>query len=191
MKIKLPVLVLVLVVLPTAVLSLMASRALKNWELTLDRRLEAGAASAVQSVAGRMDGALEYETRQLTAALAGGLRGSSTPAAIEALVAPLARPGGLVKRVFLFMNPWGFLYPPGSAPAGANESAHEALVSALRRDLASMGEQDVRLLLDDGAYCFTPVPGRKGLYAGWEVDADVFRSRLTAMLAASSRGDTR
>jgi len=39
---------------PTAILSLMAGRALRSWELVLQRGLETTAANAVESVADRM-----------------------------------------------------------------------------------------------------------------------------------------
>jgi two-component system phosphate regulon sensor histidine kinase PhoR len=189
MKAKLPLLVLLLVVLPTAVLSLLASRALQSWALVVDRRLQADASNVLQTVAARTHGLLERHLQQVGAALEECVASGASPAATEAAVARFRDPGGLSRQVYLFMNPWGFLYPADVETPDPGDPKALALLAGLRRDIATKPRApEIWLTAGDASYAFTALPGRGEVFAGFEINTPVFRAQLDEALRFFSRG---
>jgi len=189
MRIRLVLRVLPLVVMPTAVLSLTAARVLKDWELVLERRLETNAAAAIRSVARRLDALLERTLRDVAAGMTRDTAAGGTPASLEAAAGGVRTSCGLAHRVFLFMNPWGFLYPPEDNAEGGGEDPLGGLKTALRGEMAgALGRRpEVRVAVDRAAYCFTALPGENDVYAGFEVDAGAFRTALADALRQFSK----
>ena len=68
MKTRIALVVICLVLLPTAMLSLMAGRTLRSWELVLRRGLETTAANAVESVVDRTQAYLGQDLKRVRTA---------------------------------------------------------------------------------------------------------------------------
>ncbi|MBN1557972.1 MAG: hypothetical protein JW951_07480, partial [Lentisphaerae bacterium] len=178
--------VLALVILPTAVLSLLAGRALRNREIVLRRRLEAGARNALETVAFRMQAHLESELEQVRQALVDALPRTGTPAAVGAVAQRLETTHALIERVYVFMDPWGFLWPEtdgGEAPP--------ELTAALRREIAAATAllEPLCFTVGGATYCFRRLELRSGLYGGFRVDSGAFGKELLVLLEQSQDAD--
>ena len=194
MRPRLILVLLLLVVLPTGVLSLMATRTLRNWEAILVRNMELAAQTSLddvrRSVSQALDDDLHGARLIMTDCLVRGWEASRVEEAATRARDDLA----LVEEVYVFMNPWGLLYPeqtrPGAVTADSAPSMErEALVAELREKVASR-ELTETIFIEIGAkrYCFLPVQDRKSLYVGYEVSGPAFAKRLQAILAAQPPG---
>jgi signal transduction histidine kinase len=196
MKARLLPTLLVLVVLPTAVLTLMAGRALHNWEAVLDRRLHDAALNTLHGISSRMNAGLDQDLGLVAEAVSECVARGASPALLEERSGRLRETHPLVAQIYLFMNPWGFLHPP--APASAAEesggssasSEDEPLLLALRRAIATGAatEKGLRFTLNDVSYAFAELPASRGLYAGFRINADAWTDRLLQALRSLPRG---
>jgi len=138
MRTSLILITLLLVILPAAVLSLMASRALRHRELIFEHALETGAANAVQAVADRMNGYLEDDMERVVGAMIELLAGSGQLPELEAAACSARDSGALIGQIYLFMNPWGLVYPrekgesETEGPKDQPTSRHSIIESTLR-----------------------------------------------------------
>jgi len=173
-RLRLTLVVVLLVVLPTAVLSVLAARALRASELFLRRELEIAALAEVDRVADAGAGAVRAELARLREALSGT---TFTSGAYElgAIAEPLERDSDLVASVFVFGNPWGFLYPVASP---------DELTALLRQRVASASDATGPLQFSEGgrAYAFDRIGDRPAIYAGFEIDPDALAFRLAEAL---------
>lgn len=193
MRLRLPVLFLLLVVLPTALLSLMAGMSFRNWEAILQRRLEASAVSAIDAVSVRLDAALERNLDEISAACADAISRGGKSSDYDMVAIRLHSTHPLTKQMYMFLNPWGLLWPEAAqpAPAGSHQdgSAHwDSLTEALRREIASGSARIVRFSADDSSYLFRRQTDHPNLYAGFEVDAQAFSALLSEALTHASTG---
>ncbi len=205
MKIRLALIVLVLVILPTAILSLAAGRALRHWELVLEREREINAANAIETAVKRIKTRLEDDLEQVRSAMLDCLRRSSKFQDLNTTADRLQKSNANIKRVFLFTNPWGFLYPqdptdvlgdklrPGwdyIPPENQISGENERLLMTLRQEVASSGNESdiIWLKVDDNFYCFSSVESRKNLYAGYEINMDGFGKELSHVVSGISGG---
>jgi len=195
-KPKLVFVILLFVIVPTAVLSLMAVRALRNWEIVLQRRLEVEAAAVVQAVAGRIDTALQHELDQVVTAMSGVQARGGHAQEIRQTAKRLEDSGDLVSRVYLFMNPWDFLYadPPSPRLRRAGDVAEapnhrDLLLTALRGNIASAPSPraPLRFSVGESAYVFGLV-SMEGLYAGYELSREAMKKYILAAAAQASGG---
>lgn len=193
---------MVLVILPTAVLSIMSARMIRGWEEVLKRRLERRAESTIRDAAGRIRARLQDDLAEIQSAMGDCVRNGGSTAEIKAAAERVCAARPTVCNVYLFMNPWGFIHPEQkeSRPpvAGRDEGAsaadtddvtislREALKYELRRAIAEAGSLNVtvKLTVDDCSYCFAPLPERRDLYVGYEVDMAAFQTQLVAVLDA-------
>lgn len=207
MKPRLVLIVLALVVLPTAWLSFMANRALRNREDLLQYRLRMDAASAIQVVSRRVQMRFEDDMEHVRAVMSECIARGGKNADIESTASRLRNSRGTINQLYLFMNPWGFIYPEPSvreepakagveSPAGAEKQASssrpmESLVSALRREIALVGVRtnSLSLTVEDASYWFAHLPERKDLYVGFEINQNAFTEELSSALKAAS-GET-
>jgi len=190
MKTRIALLFLISVVLPTAVLSLMAGYTFKNWEVVVEKKLEVTAGAALQAVIARMDEILRDELRQVMAALGQRVAEGAGPAELEAAAARFRDARRLTRQIFVFMNPWGFVYPLGGEEGQDAERPLDILLAVLRRQIAGARarEAEVRFMANNAAYCFAPLPGLREMYAGCEINTAVFLDRLKGLLAEHSHG---
>jgi|GEM_PF-1931564 len=215
MKPKLILIVLGLVVIPTAVLSFLANRALEGREDLLQYRLKTDAASAIQVVSKRVQSRFEDDMEHVCAVVSECLARGGGNADLEAAATRLRNSRGTINRVFLFMNPWGFVFPERGGegteagikyPAISSRlqttdnrpqtvgndvpaaSSLDSLVSALRREIGLVGSTTnmIRLTVEDASYWFSVLPGRKNMYAGYEINQNEFTEQLLNTLMAAS-----
>jgi len=191
MKTKLWLAVLLLVILPTAVLSLMASRSILHREQALQYQLEHSAAYAVRSVANRVSSKLGgYSERiemEMSSCLAQGLQFER----IQEVANRYSKSHELVEQVYLFMNPWGFVYPDerGVEPGYQAESSLQSVLVSDTRHSISMADstsQSVCFSSSGIAYCLTAIDSKEGLYAGYSVQEGALGELLTSFLKAAS-----
>lgn len=100
-------------ILPTAVLTFIAVRTLRNWELVVERRFELSAMDAIRAVARRVEARLDDELDYLRGAMEETLLRRPAIEEIRNTAVRLRQTRPLVREVFVFMNPWGFMYPEG------------------------------------------------------------------------------
>ena len=206
MKARLTIIVLVLVVLPTAVLSLLAGRAFRAWELVLQDQVETAAARAIQSVWKQLRAEVREEMSQARRAVSGSLARSGKYADVAAVAQQLSEGRALVSNVYLFMYPWGLLYPQGDQDADRlrpgwdfppkakiDPGGDEALV-LLSETVTGRIEADVSaewgpvVNVRGIPYCFARLDRRRDLYVGLKIDRGEFGERLSAALARHSGG---
>jgi signal transduction histidine kinase len=187
---RLLITVLFLIVLPTALLSMLAGRSIQARELILDRRL-------AQESSVRLDGIAAQMERRGVEALSGVSRmfrdtvlSGEDVKRLDVARLVSAVPSGTVSLAFLYMNPWGYVYPEITEGASAAVSAvalrlHPALTRALAT--AQSGHQG-RILLsaDDRLFMFEEVPDYSELYAGIELDLPGLMRFLDGLLAEQS-----
>jgi signal transduction histidine kinase len=173
---RLVITVLLLMVLPTALLSLLAGRSIQSRELILERQIRDDALVRLEAVAEQVD-------QRLDEALAGVVRMfretvlvGSDVRRLDASRLTQSAPDKTVRQVFLFMNPVGFIYPEttGASATGAVAGTAMRLQPELIRALAAGGgiDESLRVVIrHDECHClFVPVSGYRDLYAGIEID---------------------
>ena len=204
MKAKLALIALSLVILPTAVLSLLAGHALRDRELMLQRGLEETARTALGTISAQVGATLNGCLGQVRSAMSASLTRGGSASDIEVAALRLRSAHGVVGQAYVFMNPWGFVYPEHDLPSGpgpdrtpgsdAEEKARRAaLVAELRRAIASpaVDAEFIPFSVEGVSYCFSPLERHAGMYAGYRVDVDgVVRQLSIALEAAASGGLT-
>jgi len=183
MKPRYALLFLGLVILPTALLSILAGRALRNWELVVLRRVEVTAKESIRSVSDRLQARLEGNLEHVRSAMAECVADGSQPPELAATAARLSAAHPEIGESYLFMNPWGFIYPE----PGADGTIDDALIETLRKNVASADVAGmICTSLRNVSYCFVPLGERKLLYAGYRVDPAGFKQLLAEILGTLS-----
>lgn len=173
-------LVLLLVILPTAVLSLLAGRALRDWDLLIHRRQEQSALDMARATVSR----IERQMDDALAATRAGVLAELTQAGVtpdyERVLGHLRRGHPLVGRLFLFMHPWGFIYPEDARGEGSVTGARLAdeLTAVLRRAIPDAGGAPARVRTAGGCFLFQALGEGRGLYAGLQVDTAALQAWL-------------
>ena len=191
MRSRLIIVILLFVIVPTVILSFMAARALQNWELVLRKRLELESVAAVQATAARIDGEIEQDLRQVIDAMAivqarGGAEREMRQAALR-----LRDSRPLISRVYVFMNPWDFLFPLPDEHDQAGSEQMTLLLTSLRSAIASATSPNTTIRFKTGgsAYIFGLV-SMQGLYAGYELDRDALLPLIKRAVSRASGGFT-
>ncbi len=130
--------VIALVVVPTAILSLIAGRAVRIQEQNLERRLEATADQTIEAVADSLLLSLEL-THSRTAESVADIPPKSGPDEYLAMAAELRQSNPLINHVYVTRLPDTFIYPStvlGTDPAtGRRTGLHDVLPgSGVRHD---------------------------------------------------------
>ncbi len=187
MKPRIIVIVVALIILPTAILTLFAARALLDWELVLNRATESAAARAVETAADRLHSELARELRFVRAEMSAALAKGGSYAPIEEAAGKIEAGGSLAARAYLFMDPEGFIYPPGGDTPNGPQLAQIAAV--LRREISAAGAPVVvRFACSDEAFLFAAMPEHGQVYAGYMVNTERLKERLAAILSEVSAG---
>jgi signal transduction histidine kinase len=183
---------LLLVVVPTAILTVMAARAIAARELVLRSETEADAREAVARVVRRVDEGVEQAALDVLATIFKVIEESGRPEDIEASVLALEESIPYVERFFLFAYPEGFIYPedPNSANSVGGEGA--TTLDRLRNQLLavlakqSVGTGLVSLRTTDGRFCFRQHASRRTLYAGFSISPAKAREAIEPLLERES-----
>jgi two-component system phosphate regulon sensor histidine kinase PhoR len=196
-RIRLILLALLLVVLPTAFLSLLATVSLRNREVILENRLRTNAGDVLSAVAARIDARLLDALEQVRASVGEAVARDRQVADVERVARSLKLSRPLVEQVYLFMNPWGFIYPAEVGRGAMSRPAAEEevdLVDVLRRrvtlsDPAAGGP----LFFAQGprVFIFAALNERESLYAGYRLNLDEFHRQVEELARASSLNEFR
>lgn len=187
MRSRLILILVVLVLLPAAILSVMSARALRNRELILQLDLETAAVGLVRALSDQLIARMDIDKEKTVAAFNDALSQGGRQSELK-LAADRARQASfLAGQAYLYADPWGFAFPPQKDPVPAETAS---IVNVLKRELAVLGgrPEAVRFTVDKRYFCFAPVQGRKGLYAGFEIDPVKLSSQVTEYAAKASRG---
>ena len=109
---KLVVAVLVLVVGPTAVLSLLTARVLKNWQIVIEKQLETDAERALLTVADNLASTFATGQEQATRGVAEALGRENNQARLVSFAAAFCRSNEWADRLLVVRVPEGVIYPP-------------------------------------------------------------------------------
>lgn len=183
---------LAFVVLPTAILSLMASRALRDRELSFRKTVETSAASTIDEVCTRLRARVRVDLVTVRRAMSDCFRRGGTMEDIESTVQALRENSDLARHIYVFMNPWGFLYPADTPEDGKTGFRTDEWLSGLRREAAAGLPPDGRLLrLGSEIHAVAGLDGRPDMYVGFEVDPGTLATVVERTLrVASGRGYT-
>ena len=106
MKLPLAILGLALVLVPTAILSFMASRTLRDWDVIVQHRLQQGGHQALQSIRARVDDRVQGELDAVRDALAQSMARGGT----------LGDVSSTARRLMQIQEPLWVVAPAGSMP---------------------------------------------------------------------------
>ena len=188
MKFRLPLIVLCLVVVPTAILSFLAGQSLKHDQILAQERMETSARNAVRmatrSISSRLDdhlAAVQSALREVF--FAGGQRQQMRRAADR-----LESTSLLIDRIYLFMNPWEFMWPEDAE--GDESVGRQRLVGTLRAKVATDASSQGRIAfrLSETAYIFRELGGRRQYYGGFRVNPDGLAEEIARAIADAAGG---
>jgi len=134
MKTHVIVTVLALVILPTAVLSFMASRAMKSQEILLDTRLASDGQDVLVDVAGRVREQLSDVQTDVVLKMSGDVS-VDTAGRYVAMAADLKIAHMVITRVYVYDRAAGIVYPPRIDPpmeSGLLAQSSEELLGSAR-----------------------------------------------------------
>ena len=197
MKAKTLLLVLLLLLLPALLLTFMAGRSLKYREMALQFRTKTSALDAIREVSRRIDVHLDSDMEHLRMSVSDALSGGGGVENIDGAVRHLRDTKTLVGDIYVFMNPWGFVYPqeetvapPEDDSTGIHGGEHDELIQVLRREIASAAvwSDAICVTLKDASYCFLRISENRGLYVGFEVDGKELVDLLRRTLRGFSGG---
>jgi len=205
MRARIALLVVLLVILPTALLSLLAGRALRHWELVLQRQLQENAQRVIDEVAMRLREHLEQELQEVRTAVAGCFTVNRKYDALVETTQGLKESHECVADVFVFMNPWGFVFPEevadtrtggGGAGGRGNERAGlppfpPSLLEPMRRAISLSGPSRDRLIAfkaEGSHYCLVLLDPAKALYVGYRVAAPGLKACLARIMREHGGG---
>lgn len=187
---KLVLTVLLLIVLPTALLSLLAGHSLQAREYLLERQLEQEAEQQLEQVGSALVATVRKEHEQITKLFAASVLGGADIRTFPEQAAAYRAQSPLVARLFLYMNPWGFVYPAAAARATERGDGRDPFVR-LQQALMTRSSTERRM---DGfwvgphLYYFGPQPGEQEIYAGMELDVGQVAARVREMLQSHATG---
>lgn len=200
---KLAITVLLLVVLPTALLSLLAGRSISAREVLLQQRWEESAGLALNEVSDELTDLIEADVETISHSFDKLLAQNARFDAISTLSTQLCHECILAEEVYLFMNPWGFIFPEegkgsshlGRLSVGSDKSDRSDLYAA-PKDIKSslvqsisqskLTKNNISCTSAKNAFVFQRLPNRKNIYAGFSFD----RTSLAAIIRKLLRNKT-
>ncbi len=188
MRAKWFIIALILVVLPTAILSMLAARTIGHHELIMQAELEQDASRILSTVDSAVRDKTLHMLEMVRITLGGSLGPSSGTKQLSPISQRLARENSAVSEVFVFMNPWGFLATSSPDPTSPEVSlAHDLLANELRLRLADSElrtqNSELTFFHNTTAYHFAPMPGTASVWAGYAADRKAVADLLNACLA--------
>lgn len=183
---KLLLTVLFLIVLPTAWLSLLAGRSIQARELLLEQQLKIEAQQTLEQIGAESRSRLSdvlgvLVTNVQETVLAGAdVRQFGLSLAFGEGASPY------VQQVFLYLSPWGFIYPEEANPSFSSPDGHfvmlsQRLSSRLRTDALAPS-----LSVEDSLYLFERASDDPRLYVGFEIQQEAFLDFLGDLVRAYS-----
>ncbi len=194
MRAKWFIVALILVVLPAAILSMLAARAIGHYELVMQAELEQDASRLLSAV----DYAIQDKTRHLLemaqVTLASSLGPGSSTEQLTPVLQRLVHEDDVISDAFIFMNPWGFLATSAADPQAPDTAiALDLLANELRirvagletvrpRTVSVSDAQVLAFFRGTTAYYFAPLPGKASMWVGMGIDRAALARLLSACL---------
>ena len=205
-NVKLIVTLLLLVVLPTALLSVLAGKSISSRELLLQQRWEKSAAVALNDVAEEFSAKVDRDMQTIIREYDLLLADNARYEAIIGVSTQLCQDCVFVDTVYLFMNPWGFVFPEESLEAGSPSHLHRLSIGSGGTALSApysapetvkpllvqaISENDERgspiaVRTADEAYLFQHIAGRDNFYAGLRLNRQTARGEIARLLVAQT-----
>ncbi len=183
---KLLLTVLVLIVLPTALLSLLAGLSIQSREVLLDQRLEAEAEQTLEQIGAEVLDAIHESQAQIAGLVKETILDANDKRAFDIALATIRNEETVFDAVYLFSDPWGFIYPENAIPESEDFAdsyvllAHE-LAMRLRPE-----SQSLFFAVGDQIFVFHEVYDGTRLFAGFEILQDRFIMLLERVLDSHS-----
>lgn len=189
MKPRLPLILLAVVIFSTALLTLLAARSLQRDELVAQRHLEERAGKALDTVSEFVQTRLQNEVDQARNAMADAVAAGGDLKRVRTMATRLEGSRPAMRRVFLFMNPWGFIWPEEEAASAEESRMRQELLAALRNAVASGSRGGLMAFsLGGNAYAFAMMEPKRQLYVGCEIAPGALVEMLAAGLRAGDGG---
>lgn len=183
MKNRIVITIVALVILPTALLSIMAGRAVRNRELVIAQQMKLSAAGMVRLCSEEIDSDIKDELTRIRSSIAAVLMRTASGAELARTAEVIEQSSSLIDGVIIYHDPWEVIYPrPPTLSTGETEQPE--YIELLRIEIAKLrSDEEVFAVNDEGVYyCFTLIPNRKDLYAGFRINLIGFRDALDAVL---------
>jgi signal transduction histidine kinase len=199
MRVKWFIFALILVVLPAAILSTLAARAIRHYELIMQAELEQDASRVLSAVDSAVRDKTLHALEMVRITLATTLTPDAGPEKLTPISRRIVRENGTISDVFVFMNPWGFLATSVTDPQDPDTSIRlDFLVNELRLRLANSelsmsrrsggGDSVLSFFKNARAYYFAPMPGTASVWAGYAADRMALDSLLTQCIQEHTAG---
>ncbi len=185
---KLILTVLLLIVLPTAMLSLLAGRSLQARELLIERQLELEALQTLEQISAEIMEALANAHGRVEALLVETVLRGGDIRQLPKQVASRLGDEPLLAGIYLFMNPWGFVYPEESSGQSGPMRDADVLLQQELASRISAGRRTEGFEAGQRLYRFRPIATEPGLYVGFEIDAEQLTLRVRETLRRYSTG---
>ncbi len=182
MRNRIVITIVALVILPTALLSIMAGRAVRNRELVIMQQMKISAAGMVRLCSEEVESEIKEELTRIRSSIGSVLMRTASAAELARTARVIEDGSPIIDGVIIYHDPWDIIYPQG-APA-VEPPAGPEYIELLRIEIARLRKDQEIFTVNDGGvyYCFTLVPNRKDLYAGFRVDLIGFRDALDRIL---------
>lgn len=183
MKNRILLTIVAMVILPTALLSLMAGRAVRNRELVILEQMKNNAESMTRLCSEEVEAGIKDELNRIRETIGAVLMRTASAAELARSAEVLEQSSPLIDKVVVYHDPWDVVYPP-NIRAESTDPDQPSFVEHMRTEIALIkNSHTVVSLNDDGVYyCFTLIPARKDLYAGFRVDLIGLRNMLDRAL---------
>ena len=183
MKPKFFIILLLLIVVPAMFLSVMAARALYNWDIILQKRLQAQAYTAASTVKDRVDTALQDELIKVVSMMMVANANESDLRELVSASKELEVSGKLIKQIYIYTNLRVFLYPDTTELSPVEDKL--LLILEGKVEFVTPSTKPLYFNVGSRSYCFSSVSGSE-VYVGYEVSTLEFYSMVQTMLKKSS-----
>lgn len=171
---RLVITVLFLMVLPTALLSLLAGRSISAREFIFEQQLRDDAIERLDLVVDRVDDVIDDTLLAVAQMFKQTVLAGRDIRRLDDRHLMQACPERIAQHVFLFMNPVGFIYPDASISSNTGRVTNVAssLLPKLVNELAMRDSLRGRTVVDyeNRFFIFLPLDDYQDLYGGIEVD---------------------
>ncbi|MDP6490848.1 MAG: histidine kinase dimerization/phospho-acceptor domain-containing protein, partial [Kiritimatiellia bacterium] len=197
MRVKWFIIALILVVLPAAILSTLAARAIRHYELIMQAELEQDASRVLSAVDSAVRDKTLHALEMVRISLASTLTPDAGPEKLTPISRRIVRENEIISDVFAFMNPWGFLATSITDPQDPDTSIRlDFLVNELRVRLPAEARRakggpplsGISFLQNARAYYFAPMPGTASVWAGYAADRMALDTLLTQCIEEHTAG---
>lgn len=189
MKPKTIAIVILLVILPTALLSLIAARALRNEALLGEQRILRQAETAMDGVADSLRMDLLKQVEGIRGRLSTLLAANHDFGSLEMAGRALEIRNPYLRNIMLFMSPWGLVYP--EAPDSAKTVISTQSTDRLRELLNEHVSPTNLVMIREGErlFCFSAFKDGSSLFVGFELRLDTYISVIQQAVEAASGPD--